>query len=92
MKTLIVSGVRQTEGQGHLMSSSGQLKSRKSCHVINTQDLAEREVEAWPSPTVPQPLKPPTSVPQPQSPPSVPQPGPPTVCQPGGQVLPPILH
>ena len=40
------------------------------------QDLAEREVEAWPSPTVPQPLCPPT----------VPQPGPPTVCQPGGQV------
>ena len=61
-------------------------KSRKSCHVINTQDLAEREVEAWPSPTVPQPLNPPTSVAQPQSPPSVPQPGPPTVCQPGGQV------
>lgn len=60
------------------------------------QDLAEREVEAWPSPTVPQPLCPTTVVPQPVcpttvvsqpvSPPTVPQPGPPAVCQPGGQV------
>ena len=44
--------------------------------LMRMQDLAEREVEAWPSPTVPQPFCPPT----------VPQPGPPTVCQPGGQV------
>ena len=50
------------------------------------QDLAEREVEAWPSPTVPQPLCPTTVLPQPLWQPTVPQPGPPAVCQPGGQV------
>jgi len=66
------------------------------------QDLAEREVEVWPSPTVPQPLCQSTLVPQPSfpsntvvpqpvCPPIVPQPGPPTVCQPGGQVSSGIL-
>ena len=40
------------------------------------QDLAEREVEAWPSPTVPQPVCPTTVVPQPLYPSTtvVPQP------------------
>ena len=54
--------------------------------LMRMQDLAEREVEAWPSPTVPQPFCPPSAVAQPLCPPTVPQPGPPTVCQPGGQV------
>jgi len=55
------------------------------------QDLAEREVEAWPSPTVPQPLCPTTVLPQPLWQPTVPQPGPPAVCQPGGQAAAGIL-
>ena len=44
--------------------------------LMRMQDLAEREVEAWPSPTVPQPLCPPSAVAQPLCPPTVPQPGP----------------
>ena len=46
MKTLIVSGVRASKGQGHLLSCSGQLKmTRKTVKVCSDKKKPREEIE-----------------------------------------------